>query len=140
MTAIPNLSEIKDLVPVQPGEYDLRIIRAQEVNSKLTGRNGLLCIIEIVGEDLASNIMHTLWFGNDGKFTKDDTEKSDGMWRRVKEFLEAIGLNKDGEVDHDEFTDISFTADVLYNDGCDEEGKQVYAPKNELGKITGNNI
>ena len=137
MSAIPNLSKIKDLAPAQPGEYDLRIIKAQDTNSKNTGRNGILCIIEIVDEDLASNIMHTMWFGNDGKYTKDDDDKSDLMWRMVKDFLESIGLNRDGEIELDEFTDISFTAEVTYNDGCDEDGKQKYAPKNELGRILG---
>ena len=137
MPAIPNLKEIKDLAPVQPGEYDLRIIKAQDTSSKKTGRNGILCIIEIVDEDLASNIMHTLWFGNDGKYTKDDADKSDMMWRMVKDFLGNIGLSRDGEVELDEFADIAFTAEVIYNDGCDDDGKQVYAPKNEIGRILG---
>ncbi len=137
MPAIPNLSKIKDLAPVQPGEYDLRIIKAQNNHSDKTGRNGILMIIEIVDEDLASNIMDTMWFGNDGKYTKDDEDKSDMMWRMVKDKLEALGLNRDGEVELDEFADISFTAEVLYNDGCDEDGKQEYAPKNEIGRILG---
>ena len=143
MSAIPNLSEIKDLAPVSPGEYDLRIIKAKNTNSKRTGRNGILCIVEIVDEDLADNIMHTMWFGNnvaDGamaKYDKDDAEKSAMMWRMVKDFLGAIGLSRDGEVELDEFADISFTAEVLYNDGCDEDGKQEYPPKNEIGRILG---
>jgi len=137
MSAIPNLSEIKDLAPVNPGEYDLRIISAKDTNSKRTGRNGILCIVEIVDEDLASNIMHTLWFGNDGKYTKDDADKSDLMWRMVKDFLGNIGLNRDGEVELDEFADINFTAEVIYNDGCDDDGKQVYPAKNEIGRILG---
>ena len=137
MTAIPNLSKIKDKAPVEPGEYDLRIIKAQDTHSDRTGRNGILCIVEIVDEDLANNIMHTMWFGNDGKYTKDDDDKSDTMWRMVKDFLGAIGLNRDGEVELDEFADISFTAEVTYNDGCDEDGKQEYAPKNEIGRILG---
>ena len=137
MSAIPNLAAIKDLAPVSPGEYDLRIIKAKDTNSKRTGRNGILCIVEIVDEDLADNIMHTMWFGNDGKYTKDDADKSDMMWRMVKDFLEAIGLSRDGEVELDEFADINFTAEVLYNDGCDEDGKQEYPPKNEIGRILG---
>ena len=137
MPAIPNLSTIKDLAPVQTGEYDLRIIKAQNTTGKKTGRNGILCVIDIVGEDNASNIMHTLWFGNDGKYTKDDDDKSDKMWRMVKDFLGAIGLNRDGEVELDEFTDLSFTAEVIYNDGTDEDGNPEYPPKNELGKILG---
>lgn len=137
MPAIPNLAAIKDLAPVEEGEYDLRIIKAQDTNSKKTGRNGILCVVEIVDEDLAKNIMHTLWFGNDGKYTKDDDEKSDLMWRMVKDSLESFGLSRDGEVELDEFADISFTAYVTYNDGCDDDGKQVYAPKNEIGKILG---
>ncbi len=151
MPAIPNLSEIKDLAPIQPlndesnscGEFDLRIIKAQAAYSNKTGRNGILCIIEIVDEDLASNIMHTLWFGNNAAsgsmkaYNKDDDEKSNMMWRMVKDFLGSIGLDRDGEVEFDEFEDINFTADVLFNDGCDEDGKQEYPPKNELGRILG---
>jgi len=137
MPAIPNLSTIKDLAPVTEGEYDLRIIKAKDTHSDKTGRNGILCIIEVIGEDLASNIMHTMWFGNDGIYKGDDAEKSDLMWRMVKDFLGAIGLSRDGEVELDEFTDINFCANVTYNDGCDDDGKQVYAPKNEIGRILG---
>lgn len=133
MTAIPNLAAIKDITPIAEGEYDLRIIKAQMTTSKKTGRNGILCIIEIVDEDLAANIMHTLWFGNDGKYNGDDADKSDLMWRMVKDFLGAIGLSRDGEVELDEFDDISFTAQVTYNDGGDDG----YAPKNEIGRILG---
>jgi len=137
MPAIPNLSKIKDKAPVTEGEYDLRIIKAQDTHSARTGRNGILCIVEVVGEDLANNIMHTIWFGNDAKYKGDDAEKSDMMWRMVKDFLGAIGLSRDGEVELDEFTDISFTAQVTYNDGTDADGNPTYPPKNEIGRILG---
>jgi hypothetical protein len=145
MSVIPNLKDIKDLAPISTadgkdgsvGEFDLRIIKAQETTGKNTGRNGILCVIEVVDEDLVSNIMHSVWFGNDGKFTKDDDEKSDMMWRMVKDFLGSIGLSRDGDVELDEFEDIQFTAELTYSAGLDEDGKPTHRPKNEIGRILG---
>ena len=135
MSLIPNLSDIPDLVPVEPGEYDLRVIKAQATKSKKTGRNGVLLVCDIVGEDEASNLMHTLWFGNDGQYTADDDDKSALMWRMVKDFLRSVGLDENGEVELEDFDGLQFTADLAYNDGTDDDGKQVYEPKNEIARI-----
>ena len=142
MALIPSLKDIADLTPVDGGqEYDLRIIKAQKTKSNRTGRNGVLIVIDITDEDLALNIMHTLWYGNDGDYTADDDEKSDMMWRGVKSFLRSLGLDPDNDIEAEDLEDISFTAIVEYNDGIevDDDGNetQEYAPKNELGKITG---
>lgn len=142
MALIPALKEIKDLTPVDGGqEYDLRIIKAQKTKSNRTGRKGVLFIVDIVDEDDALNIMHTIWFGNDGDYTADDEEKSNMMWRGVKEFCRALGFDPDNGIEAEEFEDKQFTAIVEYDDGIevDEDGKehQAFAPKNVIGKITG---
>ena len=130
MTLIPNLSEIKDLAPVEDGEYDLRVIKAQATNSKKTGRNGLLLVCDIVGEDTASNLMHTIWFGNDGIYNSDDDDKNQLMWRMVKDFLRAIGLDSNGELEVEDFQDLEFSAQLKYTQDDD------YPAKNEIVRIT----
>ena len=136
MSLIPNLSDIPDLTPVTPGEYDLRVIKAQKAHSDKTGRNGVLLVCDIIGEDEAMNLMHTLWFGNDGKFKNDDKEKSELMWRMVKDFLRAVGLNEDGEIELTDFDSLEFSAELSYNDGTNNDGDQEYPPKNEIKRIT----
>lgn len=139
MSLIPNLSDIPDLGPVEPGEYDLRIIKAQETKSKRTGRYGTLLVIDIVGEDNAQNIMQTLWHGNYKDFQADDEEKNQTMWRMVKDFINSIGLDPNEELEADDFKDVEFTAEVTFNDGMDtdEDGNpiRVGPPRNEIGRV-----
>lgn len=140
MALIPALNEIKDLKPLSIDEcgkeYDLRIIKAREKKFN-SGRNGVAFIIDIVDEDNATNIFHNLLFGNDGEYTGDEEEKSNEWWRRVKTFCRALGLDPDNDIEAEDFEDLQFTAIVEYDDGCDEDGNQVYEPSNRLGKITG---
>ena len=140
MPIIPNLSDIPELKPVENGEYDLRIIKAKTSTSKRTGRNGALLIIDIMDEENAPNIMHTLWFGNDGQYTDDDEDKSNMMWRMVKEFLTAIGMDADGDIEPDAFIGVEFSAALRYLDGMetDEDGNtfRLMNPKNEIIRVT----
>jgi len=64
MAMIPNLSDIPDKAPVEAGEYDLRITKVKETKSARTGRYGCQLIINIDGQDNASTIFHTLWYGH----------------------------------------------------------------------------
>lgn len=139
MGLIPNLSDIPDKKPVEPGEYDLRISKAKETKSTRTGRYGCMLIIEIDGEDNASEIFHTLWYGNYKDFQGDDEEKNGKMWRMVKDFLRALGLDPEEETDESDLVGLEFTADVSFNDGMDidDDGKpiRVGPPKNEIIRI-----
>jgi len=138
MALIPNLAEIKDLFPIEDCEdrqFDLRIIAAKAQNGKNTGRNGVMFVFEVVDEDLAQNVIHNVWFGNDGTFKKDDTEKSDQMWRGVKNFIRAIGLDPEMELEPDDFIGLDVTAALTYDNGINDEGNQEFPPKNELGRI-----
>lgn len=139
MAIIPNLSEIPDRAPVEGGEYDLRITKVKETKSKRTGRYGCQLIIEIVGEDNASSIFHTLWYGNYKDYQGDDEEKSNNMWRMVKDFIRSLGLDPDNETDESDLIGLEFTADVGYNDGMDtdDDGNpiKVGPPKNEILRI-----
>ena len=139
MAIIPNLSEIPDRAPVEAGEYDLRITKVKETKSKRTGRYGCQLIIEIAGEDNASSIFHTLWYGNYKDYQGDDEEKSNNMWRMVKDFIRALGLDPENETDESDLVGLEFTADVGYNDGMDtdDDGNpiKVGPPKNEILRI-----
>ncbi len=139
MAMIPSLSEIPDRKPVEPGEYDLRITKVKETKSNRTGRYGCMIIIEIDGEDNAETLFHTLWYGNYKDYQKDDEEKNNMMWRMVKDFLRALGLDPEQETDESDLVGLEFTAMLTYNDGMDtdEDGKPVKVgpPKNEIAQI-----
>ena len=139
MAIIPNLSEIPDKKPVEAGEYDLRISKVKETKSKKTGRYGCNLIIDIEDEDAASTIFHTLWYGNYKDYQGDDDDKSNTMWRMVKDFLRALGLDPDNETDESDLVGLEFTAEVSYNDGMstDDDGNPIKVgnPRNEIIRI-----
>lgn len=140
MAMIPNLSDIPDKAPVESGEYDLRITKVKETKSKRTGRYGCMLIVEIDGEDNADTIFHTLWYGNYKDFQSDDEEKNNMMWRMVKEFITALGLDPEEETDESDLVGLEFSADLSYNDGMDtdDDGNpiKVGQPRNEILRIT----
>jgi len=139
MAMIPSLAEIKDRAPVEAGEYDLIISKVKETKSNRTGRYGCMLIIEIDGEDNASTIFHTMWYGNYKDFKGDDEEKNGTMWRMVKDFLRSLGLDPEEETDESDLIGLEFTAILSYNDGMDtdDNGKPVRVgpPKNEIAQI-----
>ena len=139
MGLIPNLSDIPDKKPVEAGEYDLRISKAKETKSNNTGRYGCMLIIEVDGEDNASEIFHTMWYGNYKDFAGDDEDKNGMIWRMVKDFLRALGIDPEEETDESDLVGLEFTADVGFNDGMDtdDDGKpiRVGPPKNEIIRV-----
>ena len=112
MSLLPNTSDIPELRPVEPGEYDLRVLRAKETESKKTGRKGIMLIIDIEGEDNAEDIINTLWL----PMAADDEDKTKIMLRMIKEFVVAVGLPEDGSVELDDFVDLSFSAALEIED------------------------
>ena len=139
MAMIPNLSEIPDKKPVEAGEYDLRITKVKETKSNRTGRDGCMLIIEVDGEDNADNIFHTLWYGNYKDYQGDDDEKNNTMWRMVKDFLRALGLDPDNETDESDLVGLEFSAEVGFNDGMstDDDGNPIKVgnPRNEILRV-----
>jgi len=139
MAMIPSLSEIPDRHPVEAGEYDLRITKAKETKSNRTGRYGCMLIIEIDGEDNAETIFHTLWYGNYKDYKKDDDDKNNTMWRMVKDFLRALGLDPEQETDETDLVGLEFSAMLTYSDGMDtdDDGNPVKVgpPRNEIAQI-----
>jgi len=116
--AIPDLSDIPELSPVAPNvEYDLKITKAKEIKSKNTGREGILIICDIAGEENAENLLHTLWLPNDG----DEEGKQKTMWRMIKEFLSSIGAPTDG-METEELEGMSFSA-ILGQEKDDRTGR-----------------
>jgi hypothetical protein len=140
MAMIPNLSDIPDKAPVEAGEYDLRVFKVKEIKSQRTGRYGCMLVCEIDGEDNANNVFHTLWYGNYKDFQGDDEEKNNMMWRMVKDFLTALGLDPNAETDESDLVGLEFSADLNYNDGMstDDDGNpiKVGQPRNEILRIT----
>ncbi len=139
MAIIPNLSEIPDKKPVEAGEYDLRITKVKETKSKKSGRYGCQLIIEVAGEDNANTIFHTLWYGNYKDFQSDDEDKSNMMWRMVKDFLRSLGLDPESETDESDLVGLEFTAELSYSDGMDtdDDGNpiKVGSPRNEILRV-----
>ena len=139
MAIIPNLSEIPDKKPVEAGEYDLRITKVKETKSKKSGRYGCQLIIEVAGEDNANTIFHTLWYGNYKDFQSDDEDKSNMMWRMVKDFLRSLGLYPESETDESDWGGLEFTAELSYSDGMDtdDDGNpiKVGSPRNEILRV-----
>ena len=139
MAIIPNLSEIPDKKPVEAGEYDLRITKVKETKSKKSGRYGCQLIIEVDGEDNANTIFHTLWYGNYKDFQSDDEDKSNMMWRMVKDFLRSLGLDPENETDESDLVGLEFTAELSYSDGMDtdDDGNpiKIGAPRNEIVRV-----
>lgn len=139
MAMIPSLKEIPDKSPVEPGEYDLRIIKAKETKSNRTGRYGCMLIIEVDSEDNAETIFHTLWYGNYKDYQKDDEKKNAIMWRMVKDFLRALGLDPEQETDESDLVGLEFTAMLTYNDGMsiNDDGKPIKLgqPRNEIAQV-----
>ena len=139
MAMIPNLSEIPDKKPVDGGEYDLRITKVKETKSNRTGRYGCQLIINIEGEDNADTIFHTLWYGNYKDYQGDDEDKNNLMWRMVKDFLRALGLDPEQETDESDLVGLEFSAELSYNDGMstDDDGNpiKVGSPRNEIVRI-----
>jgi len=141
---IPALSEIKDKAPVEPGEYELRINKVKLTKSNRTGRCGCMLIINIEGQDDAETIFHTLWYGNfdDGagnSYDGDDEDKNNTMWRMVKDFIRALGLDPENETDESDLVGLEFTAEIGYNDGMgtDDDGNPVKLgqPRNEILRV-----
>lgn len=115
---IPDLSNIPDLMPVAPGEYDLRIKSAKDVKNKDKTRDGILMIVEVLNEPNADNIFHRLWHPTEAE-VENDPDKAKIMWRMMKEFLASIGAPIDGSLETSDLAGMEFTAtlDLEYNDG-----------------------
>ena len=105
MSLFGNLSDIPESGPVEPGEYDLRIVQAKE-QSYNSGAKAILLICEVLDNDNADDIFHKLWLPTD----TDTEKKAATKLRMIKEFLDAIGLNPDDVQDPGDFVGIEFTA------------------------------
>jgi len=138
---IPNLSHIKDKNVIKlesPQEMDL-IINKMVMKKCSSGRTGALFVISIDGESEAKEIMHQMNFGNYGDYQKDSEETNETMWRMLKEFIRALGLDPEEEHPEEDFVDLEFVGLVGYEDGMveDDNGNMVqqYPEKNVLLKV-----
>lgn len=103
---IPNLSDIPEQKPVPEGEYRLRIVKATEIKSERTGRSGIQFICRVLDDEDAQPVFHSLWL----PFDSEDDEKRKTMWRMVKEFMDAIGVDSSSEPELQDFVGVEFDA------------------------------
>ena len=115
---IPNLSDVKEPQPVEPGEYDLFIKTVKEVVVS-TGRTMLFIDHEIIGEDNAAILSHSISV----PMASDPKSNSDKMWLIMKRYVRGIGFDPDQENDPADFEGTTFLAKVGKKfseyDGCD---------------------
>ena len=138
---IPELSKIKDKLVLKldsPKEMDL-IITKMYTDKWKSGQHCANFIISMDGEDDAKEIFHACGFGNFGDFQEFDTDKSETIWRMLKEFIRSLGLDPDKEHPAEDFEDLEFVGLVGYNNGEveDDNGNMVpmYPEKNVLLKV-----
>lgn len=122
---IPDLSNIPEQGPVAEDEYTLKITKAQDVKSERTGREGMMFICQIVGEENAAPVFHRIWF----PFDSEDESKQTTMWRMVKEFIEGVGLDPSASPEPRDFQGIEFTALLRLTE--DQNGR----PVNEIARL-----
>lgn len=123
---IPDLSSIPELRPVPGGEeYDLRISRARDVRNRDNNRDGILLMIEVVGEENVQTIFERIWLPSE----QDDEDKKATMWRMIKERITALGLDP-ADTETKDFEGVEFTA--ILTEAEDLQGRKI----NELGRIT----
>ncbi len=127
MSIIPNLKDIPEIGPVPAGEYDLRINSIKETTYD-SGAKALMMFIDITDEKNTENVIHKLWLPT----SLDDEAKTAGKWRRVKEFMEKLGMETDDETEYDEFVGITFTGELSLIPHFSESDREV----NELVRIT----
>ena len=118
MSLIPDLSEIPELDVVAPGEYDLRVFNVKEIESKNTGRKAIMLSCEIVGEDNALPLFHSIWL----PMASDDEDKKQLMLRMIKDFVINVGLPAEGNLEIEDFEDLQFSAFLDIEDN--EYGKK----------------
>jgi len=105
MALFNALPELPELSVLPEGEYDLRVIQANEVTSKKTGRTGIMLTLEVIGEETAEEVSHGLW-----NPMEDDTSRTARMMvEMIKEFVNGVGLDLDS-VELEDFMDLEFTA------------------------------
>ena len=138
---IPNLSHIKDKKVLKleaPREMDL-IITKMIMGKWKSGQHNAAFIIHMDGEEDAKEIYHTVGFGNFGDFQEFDAEKSETIWRMLKEFITSLGLDPEEDHPAEDFVDLEFVGLVGYDSGEveDDNGNKVpqFPEKNVLLKV-----
>jgi len=138
---IPELSKIKDKKVLKldsPKEMDL-IITKMYTDKWKSGQHCANFIISMDGEDDAKEIFHACGFGNFGDFQDFDEDKSETIWRMLKEFIRSLGLDPDEDHPAEDFEDLELVGLVGYETGEveDDNGNMVpmYPEKNVLLKV-----
>jgi len=84
---LPDVSQLPDLVQVEPSVYDLTVISARMKTSERTGREALSCSLSIDSVPNSETIYHDCWLPMEG----DEDRPRDTMLRSYKKFIEACG-------------------------------------------------
>jgi len=84
-----HLDDVPDLSAVPEGEYRLRVEQAEVRTSQNTGGDYIYLSFGIVDEPDSFNVSHVLMLPTD----KDDDKTRSSRLRRIKQFVEAVGLD-----------------------------------------------
>lgn len=88
-----NLAEIPDLAPVEPGEYELTLIKAETKSGvgKTSGKpyKAINCVYDVVGEPEAETIFHMLFFPADDA----DEKQKIRSYGDIKKWIIAHGFD-----------------------------------------------
>lgn len=120
-----DLSNVPELVTVEPGERELRIIEVTKGTSKKTDKNGnpsgdyLQARFEILGEPNAKTVSHVMMLPR----AVDDERTVMNKKRSVKAFCEAFHIPLNGPIVFNECAGLTGWA-ILDESESQEYGKQ----------------
>lgn len=111
-------------VCVPEGEYQLRIINAEDKVGKTSGNPYMNVALEIISEPKAKNIYHMLFYPAAG----DDEKKRNGKLSSIQNFFKAFSV---------EITDNFDVKSMIGNTGWAilKETKDEFGEKNEIKKV-----
>lgn len=124
---IPDLSHIPDQGPAEPGEYDLRVIKALDMEYD-SGYRAINLVISVVGEDNIEEFWHQLYLPTE----LDDEMETKDRWRKIKDFMVSVDMDPADGAELDDFKYLEFSAELGLKDDYRDENKQV----NYIKRIT----
>ncbi len=119
-----NLNDVKDLVALPDGEYELRLYKAElktveKVDSVAFGAEMINMAFDVPSETDAKDISHTLWLPK----ASDSEKDQQNALRRLKYFCDAFGIDYSSGINLDEIIGATGWA-LLKTESSDEYGDQ----------------
>lgn len=127
-----NLADVKELVALPEGEYELRLNKAEmrtvsNTNSSYYGAQFLLLSFDVPGEADSKGISHTLFLPRD----QDDDKQKNNRLRSIKNFCDAFGVDYSQGIDIEELNTSAATGWAMLKVEEDEE----YGEQNRIRRF-----